>query len=82
MLYHASTLRQLDQAVQSLIELLDPDTLVSDTWECKNNSGGEYMSGDIMLEYIFINKETGLVVGDEANDYVPNENECPAIKIS
>lgn len=76
------TTSQLEQAVKSLIELLGPDTLVSDTWESKTNSGGEYISGDVMLEYIFINKKTGLVVGDEANDYVPNDNECPAIKIS
>ena len=82
MIYHVSTLGELQKQVNLFLEVLGTDTPVSYTWDSKTKSGGEYIAGTVGFEYIIINKETGLVVGNETSNYVPKENECVAIKIS
>lgn len=36
----------------------------------------------IQVEWVFIERKTGRVVGDDANDYQPKEGECAALRIS
>ena len=84
MIYFAGTLKNLRSAVDSYIKLLGEDTVVGTKGcDCRKITGDiDYLSDLIQLEYVFINKQTLTIVGDEANDYKPKDGEVPAVLIS
>lgn len=44
---------------------------------------GEFLDDvGVQIELVYVNKRTGQVVGDEANDYKPKAGEVAAVKIS
>ena len=84
MIYFASTLKEYKDVIDSYIKLLGENTrigvMVADT-SVKDNI--RYFLDDLtQLEYVFINKEYGNIVGDEADEYKPKDGEVPAVLIS
>lgn len=75
MLYHAHTLGQLRKAIDSMIKIMGEDAHVGVE---RNHSP---FIDDVLVEYVFIN-ENKEVVGDEANDYHPKENETKSVRLS
>ena len=43
---------------------------------------GEYVNDMVQLELVYVEKTTGRMVGDEANDYKCKDGEVAAVKIS
>lgn len=68
MQYTASTLGQLLDAVNALIEAAGKDAPVGN-YEPANENEPEDLTDYIMLEWVCINAETGHIVGTEADDY-------------
>jgi len=76
MTYFASTLGQLQDAINSFVDKFGRQCGV----------GVEHLGSldmIIQIELVYIDKSTGEIVGDEAEDYKPiSPNEVKAVKIS
>lgn len=66
--YTATTLGQLREAVNSLIEEVGEDTPVGN-YELANETEPAGIGDYVLLEWVHINAETGYIVGTEADDY-------------
>ncbi len=86
MIAWACTLKEVRERIDAMIEIMGENAPVGTTRNVNQSAitaAGEYIDDvGIQIEYIYINKDTGLVVGDEANDYKPKSTEIAAVKIS
>jgi hypothetical protein len=69
MIYTASTLGQLRDAVNSLIEAIGEDAPVGCFCGPVDLQQGDHIDGDVILEWVCITEADGQIVGTEAEDY-------------
>lgn len=93
MIAWACTLKQMRERIDAMIAVVGEDTPVAARRPAgvatsgMNENGklypvGQFVDECVQIECVFVNKETGRVVSDEANDYKPGPNERAAVKFS
>lgn len=80
MVYHASSLKSLRDAINSFISVLGENTRVGSLQDDLDGSG-EYADNLLTLHIAFVDKN-GIIVGTESEDYKPKTDEFPVVLIS
>jgi hypothetical protein len=83
MIYFASTLHQLKKAIESFEKSTNStEALVGREYINYNRNLPEKLFDNlIQLELVYMNKDTGEIVGDESNDYKLTENDVAVVLI-
>jgi hypothetical protein len=78
MIHFFNTVGQLKKTVDWAVETFGENTLIG---SAITRNGIDYVDGDFQMDMVYIDKD-GYVVGDEANDYKPKEDEYLAFRVS
>lgn len=79
MIYHFSNLRELSKAINSLIAEVGEDAPVGSA--LTTNDGIQILNELTSLDWVIIDKTSGIIEGTEADDTRPKEGQINAIRI-
>ncbi len=79
MIYHFSNLRELSKAINSLIAEVGEDAPVGSA--STTSDGIQILNELTSLDWVIIDKTSGIIEGTEADDTRPNERQINAIRI-